>query len=166
MLSSSVHLDVICDIKVKYKMYTWHDKEGVAHMSKYYDRAVELRAIIEPHYNCAQSVFLPFAEDAGLTEEMAYKVAANFGAGMKRASVCGAITGGLMVLGLYGVNDAETIARYHTRLKDAHQGELDCAPLLVIAKQKGQEKKPHCDDMVYECVTLVEEILKEKGKLK
>ena len=43
-------------------------------MSKYYDRAVELRAIIEPHYNCAQSVFLPFAEDAGLTEEMAYKV--------------------------------------------------------------------------------------------
>lgn len=134
-------------------------------MSKYYDRAVELRAIIEPHYNCAQSVFLPFAEDVGLTEEMAYKVAANFGAGMKRASVCGAVTGGLMVLGLYGVNDAAVIAQYHNRLKEAHEGALDCDQLLIIAKEKGQEKKPHCDDMVYECVNLVEEILKEQGKL-
>ena len=134
-------------------------------MSKYYDRAVELRAIIEPHYNCAQSVFLPFAEDAGLTEEMAYKVAANFGAGMKRASVCGAVTGGLMVLGLYGVNDAAVIAQYHNRLKEAHEGALDCDQLLIIAKEKGQEKKPHCDDMVYECVNLMEEILKEQGKL-
>lgn len=32
-------------------------------MSKYYDKAVELRAIKDPHYNCAQAVVVPFAED-------------------------------------------------------------------------------------------------------
>ncbi len=52
-------------------------------MSKYMDRARELRAIVTPHYNCAQAVLLPFAPDAGVSEEQAYKLAANFGAGMK-----------------------------------------------------------------------------------
>ena len=33
-------------------------------MSKYLDRAIELRAIAVPHYNCGQSVVVPFAEDA------------------------------------------------------------------------------------------------------
>ena len=134
-------------------------------MSKYYDRAVELRASAEPHYNCAQSVFLPFAEAAGVAEATAYKISANFGAGMRRASVCGAITGGLMALGLFGVDDTQSIAKYHNKLKEAHEGALDCSELLTICKAKGQEKKPHCDEMVYECVQLVEEILKEQGKL-
>lgn len=135
-------------------------------MSKYMDRARELRAIVTPHYNCAQSVLLPFAPDAGMTEETAYLMAANFGAGMKMASVCGAITGGLMALGLHGVDDAATIADLYSRLKNNHQGVLDCAGLLKINKEQGREKKPHCDDMVFECVALVEEILREKGKIK
>ena len=134
-------------------------------MSKYMDRARELRAIVTPHYNCAQSVLLPFAPDAGVTEETAYLLAANFGAGMKMASVCGAITGGLMALGLYGVDDGNTIADLYARLKANHEGQLDCAPLLQINKEKGGEKKPHCDEMVFECVALVEEILREKGKI-
>ena len=40
-------------------------------MSKYMDRARELRAIVTPHYNCAQAVLLPFAPDAGVSEEQA-----------------------------------------------------------------------------------------------
>jgi C_GCAxxG_C_C family probable redox protein len=131
-------------------------------MSKYLDRAKELRAITEVHYNCAQSVIVPFAQDAGITEEAAMKVAANFGAGMKMASVCGAITGGLMVLGLFGVDDAQTVGMYYAKLKENHEGYLNCADLLRINKEKGREKKPHCDEMVYECVELVEEILRGK----
>ena len=72
-------------------------------MSEHLKRAEELRAITERHYNCAQSVFVPFAKECGLDEEEAYKVAANFGAGMKVAGTCGAITGGLMVLGMLGI---------------------------------------------------------------
>lgn len=134
-------------------------------MSKYVNRAKELRAITEVHYNCAQSVVVPFAKDAGITEEAAMKVASNFGAGMRMASVCGAITGGLMVLGLFGADDVKIIGEYYKRLKEKHEGYLDCADLLRINKDKGQEKKPHCDAMVYECVELAEEILRSQNKL-
>ena len=134
-------------------------------MSKYLDRARELRAIVTPHYNCAQSVVLPFAPDAGLTEEQALRFAANFGGGMKMASICGAITGGLMVLGLFGVEDPRTIGAYYRTLRERHSNFLDCANLLRMNKEQGREKKPHCDSMVFECVTLVESILREQGKI-
>ena len=134
-------------------------------MSIYLEKAKELRAITEIHYNCAQAVIVPFAKDAGMTDEAAYNVAANFGAGMKMASICGAITGGLMVLGLFGLDDARTIASYYQSLKNNHEGYLDCGNLLRINHEAGNEKKPHCDDMVYECVMLVENILRENGKI-
>jgi C_GCAxxG_C_C family probable redox protein len=134
-------------------------------MSIYLDRAKELRGIVTPHYNCAQSVLLPFAEGAGLTKEQAFQVSANFGAGMKVAGTCGAITGGLMVLGLYGVEDGATVGAYFKALRENHQGFTDCANLLRLNKEQGGEKKPHCDAMVYECVELVENILRKKGKI-
>lgn len=132
-------------------------------MSKYYDKAQKLRQIVTPHYNCAQTVLLAFAEDAGISDELAYQFASNFGAGMKIAGTCGAMTGGLMVLGLFKVDDAATVGAYFHRLRENHQNYLDCGDLLRLNKEQGGEKKAHCDDMVYECVELVEEILKEKG---
>ena len=131
-------------------------------MSRYLDRAKELRAIITPHYNCGQSVILPFAEDMGLSEEQAMGIAANFGGGLKRASACGAITGGLVVLGMFGLEDP---SGYYKALRENHEGMLDCADLLRKNKELGGERKPHCDALVFECVTLVEKILKEKGKI-
>ena len=55
-------------------------------------------------YNCAQSVLYAFAPDLGLDGETALKVATGLGAGMgRRGEVCGALTGGILVLGLkYG----------------------------------------------------------------
>lgn len=134
-------------------------------MSKYYDKAAALRAIKDPHYNCAQAVVMPFAEDAGISEQVAKNIAANFGGGMKRAATCGAIAGGLMVLGMYGAEEPAIISEYYKRLRANHDGFLDCANLLKINKENGGEKKPHCDAMVYECVSLAEELLREQGKL-
>lgn len=131
-------------------------------MSKYLNRARELRACTTTHYNCAQSVLLPFAPDAGLTEEQAFRLSANFGSGMKMAATCGAITGGLMVLGLFGVEDGASIGGYYRALRESHNNLLNCADLLRVNKEQGREKKPHCDEMVYECVGLVEAILREK----
>ena len=48
-------------------------------------------------------MILPFAEDAGLTEEQAMGICANFGGGLRRASACGAITAGIIVLGMFGI---------------------------------------------------------------
>ncbi|MGA2865159.1 MAG: C-GCAxxG-C-C family protein [Verrucomicrobiota bacterium] len=55
-------------------------------------------------YNCAQSVLYAYAPDLGLDAETALKVATGLGAGMaRRGEVCGAVTGGILVLGLrYG----------------------------------------------------------------
>ncbi len=50
--------------------------------------------------NCAQAVFLAFAEDLGLDMASAAKIALSFGGGMGRGETCGALTGALMALGL------------------------------------------------------------------
>jgi C_GCAxxG_C_C family probable redox protein len=52
-------------------------------------------------FGCSQSVLAAFCEDYGLDTTSALKLAAGFGAGMGRmGDVCGALTGGYMVLGL------------------------------------------------------------------
>ena len=129
--------------------------------SKYLAKAKELRACTTVRYNCGQSVILPFAEDAGMTEEQAMGICANFGGGLRRASACGAITAGIIVLGLFGIEPTE----YYQALRANHDGMLDCADLLRRNKELGREKKPHCDGLVFECVTLVERILRQHGKL-
>ena len=134
-------------------------------MSKYITRAEELRAIITPHYNCGQSVILPFAEELGFTEETVMRFAANFGGGMKDGRLCGAVAGGAVVLGLYGLEDRALLADYYTRLQKNHPESLDCAPLLALNEQRGGVKKPHCDALVYEVIGVVEQLLREHGKL-
>lgn len=131
-------------------------------MSKLLDRSRELRADQTKHYNCAQGVLIPFAEAKGIDVDTAYQIAGNFGAGMKRAATCGAVTGALMALGLYGIEDPAVISEFYRRLKENHQGCLDCADLLRINRENGGSKKTHCDNMVYECVSLVEEIIKDR----
>jgi hypothetical protein len=42
---------------------------------------------------------------------------------------------------------------------------LDCKDLLRVNAQQGGDKKAHCDDMVYEAVEAVYELLKENGVL-
>lgn len=134
-------------------------------MSIFHEKAVGFRSSTVRHYNCAQATVVPFAEAAGLDEETAMRFAAGFGGGMKRASVCGAVTGGIMALGLFGIDDPQTLGDYHRRIQQNHEGCLECRDLLRMNAEKGLPKKPHCDAMVYECVDLVETILREKGKL-
>ena len=44
----------------------------------------------ETGYNCAQSVFLPFAESMGIPQEQAMKLSAAFGGGVAVGEICGA----------------------------------------------------------------------------
>ena len=134
-------------------------------MSQYLDKAKELRAITTIHYNCAQSVAVPFAEAVGISEDTACRMAANFGGGMKMASTCGALTGALMVLGLAGLDDVPMLHEIYRRVRENHEGYLDCENLLRINAAKGLPKKPHCDQMVYELVEITEQILRENGKI-
>ena len=127
------------------------------------ERAEKLRACTERHYNCAQSVLVPFADLLGLDGETLFNMGANYGAGMRIGSVCGAITGALMVLGLAGVQDGGTVQDLFAKVRENHDGVTDCKDLLQINKEKGGDRHVHCNNMVYELIAATEQILREKG---
>jgi len=91
-------------------------------------------------FNCAQAVLSVYAEHLGLDRETALKLAAGFGGGMGRmASMCGAVTGAFMVLGLqYGgtTTDREAKEAIYARVREfadrfkARNGSLVCRELL------------------------------------
>ena len=123
------------------------------------EQAVAYFQIPDPHHNCAQSVLMPFAKQAGLTEEQAFALAANFGSGMRHGSTCGAVTGALMALGALGYKEEESRALLNAFRE--REGDLTCAKLLAIGKEKGLEKKDHCAQMVAAAAALVEELTRK-----
>lgn len=134
-------------------------------MSKYLEKAKEIRAIEVPHHNCAQSVFMSFTQDLNLDDETAYKIAQAFGAGMKSGITCGAVVGALMTLGMFDAEEPATTQKIINDFKNRHNQMLDCKDLLKANAEAGGLRKPHCDALVYEMVEAVEKILKERGKI-
>jgi C_GCAxxG_C_C family probable redox protein len=53
--------------------------------------------------NCGQAVLVAFCEKYGLSQELALKMAGGLGSGFRSGDVCGAVSGGVLVVGLkYG----------------------------------------------------------------
>ena len=123
----------------------------------YEEKARALRGDTNVHYNCCQSVLIPFAEKLGLSEEQAAALGAHFGSGMRYGSTCGALTGALMAAGLLG-KDA-TVA--NALIKDFREenGYTDCRDLLKAAADRGQPKKENCDELVCQCVRALEALV-------
>ena len=132
-------------------------------MSKLMDQAIALRSDPDTHFNCAQAVVIPFAMQAGMSMDQAYALAANFGGGMRSGLTCGAISGGLMALGISGVTDDKSAVEFIRRMTQEHEGKTNCRDLLAENAKTMIPKKVHCDNLVYESVSHVEEILRERG---
>ena len=118
------------------------------------EKAREVRERTDVHYNCCQSVLVAFAEDIGLTEEQAYRLGANFGGGMRCGSVCGALTGALMVLGMTGRPPEEADA-LRQKFQEAH-GEINCAALLKKAQDAGVARREYCNGLVLNAVEILD----------
>ena len=99
-------------------------------------------------------------DQCGLSKEAAYQLGAHFGAGMKHGATCGAVTGALMALGMAGADNNAALDLMR-RFRE-HNQALDCATLLRLAEERGEERKCHCDRMVYEAVELLEEQLEKQ----
>ena len=74
-------------------------------------------------YNCAQSVFMTFAEEFGIDKETALKLSSSFGGGMGRLrEVCGAVSSIFAIAGLkYGYtcnNNDEIKAEHYERIQN------------------------------------------------
>ncbi len=138
-------------------------------MSRYQDTAMERRSGFgpdgKPAYNCCQAVVSVFAEDAGFDEATCMKAATYFRGGMQMGSVCGAVTGSLLALGLAGLDDPEISNDLIRRVRENHGGLIHCKDLLRVNAENGGEKMPHCNAMIRECIGYVEEVLREKGIL-
>ncbi|MCI9672463.1 MAG: C_GCAxxG_C_C family protein [Lawsonibacter sp.] len=118
------------------------------------EKAQELRARTDVHFNCCQSVLVAFAEDMGLTEQQAFDLGANFGSGMRCGSVCGTLTGALMVLGMKGYDEEQSTA-FLRKFREDH-GEINCAALLKKSHEAGIPRKEHCDGLVFEVVQMLD----------
>jgi C_GCAxxG_C_C family probable redox protein len=110
-------------------------------------------------FGCAQAVLAAFAEDYGLDPVTALRMSTGFGSGMGRmGEVCGALTGGFMVIGLqhgkvnsdgskYGPA-TETcyakVALLAERFK-AQQGTIFCKELTGVDLQT-PEGRQYCMD--------------------
>ncbi len=136
----------------------------------------------EQGYGCAQAVLASFAQDYGLSEEAALRIATGFGSGMGRlCEVCGALTGAFMVIGLkhgkvatdgsrYGSN-TETTYRLVEELAEkfrAKNGSIYCRELIGHDLRVPEERakvvelglfSTTCRKCILDSVELLEECL-------
>lgn len=129
-------------------------------------------------YNCAQAVLYAFRDEAGLGEDLALKIPTGLGAGMgRKQEVCGAVTGGILVLGLRhgrgSTDDRSATEQTYLRTRElidqfaAKHGSCLCRQLLQgydLATEEGQ-RRAKADSMLDKvcrpCVQTVVEILEQ-----
>lgn len=138
-------------------------------------------AVYRDAYNCAQSIVSVYGVRLGLDEDLAKRIACGLGAGMGRlGTVCGAVTGAVMVLGLrYGMADAarqeqklqtyekvrELISRFEKRhgttvCKDLLGCDISTPEGLQDAEQRGLTTTV-CEGVVFTAGEILEEMLQE-----
>ncbi len=115
-----------------------------------------LRACTERHYNCCQSLLVPFRDVTGLSEDESDRLGSLFGSGMFHGGMCGTLTSALMILGLAGY-DKETSTGLIHEFKQKH-GSTMCRDLLAEAAKRGLERKPHCDGLVFEMTKYLDDL--------
>ena len=65
------------------------------------NRAEKAESLFTSGCNCSQAVFVAFADELGLDEELARRIACGLGGGVGRMrEVCGAVSGAALVLGM------------------------------------------------------------------
>ena len=97
-------------------------------------REAKAEALFMGGANCAQAVFGAFADEAGLEEASALKIACGLGGGVGRMrEVCGAVSAAAMVLGSRAGGDKTkaypVIQDFCARFK-AEAGSIVCRELL------------------------------------
>jgi len=138
-------------------------------------RAVE---IFNQGYNCAQSVVIAHADMLGLHKDEAAALAAGFGAGMgKVQTVCGAVSGAVIVIGKSVYRDRERdhtkeliydkVNEFIVKFRERFDS-LECMDLtgIDISTEEGMEKaeregifRDRCENYVSESCRILEEIL-------
>lgn len=102
-------------------------------------------------FDCGQVVVSYFANEFGISKEMARKISATFGAGTFKSETCGAVLGSYVVIGLRyghciegdGEKKSTTIAKikeFDEKFKAIHKSEV-CREMLGYDLSKEEDKK-------------------------
>jgi len=124
------------------------------------------------NYNCAESVLLTMFEHLNGKNELIPKIATAFGGGIGMCgSVCGALTGGVMVIGIkYGTDDPSVEKRlklyslankFYNQFKN-HHGSVLCRELIEYDLSNPEELEKARKKRVFEekCVKFVRTAVK------
>ncbi len=145
-------------------------------MSPNKDIVQRVRAHFDGGFNCAEAVLLAGAEHFGQGANNIPRLATPFGGGLSgNGHACGALTGGLMVIGLcHGRDEAKALEQKRNACKLADRfmeafskrfGCVDCAELTgidfksILGAQK-YKKSVHAEV----CVPIVEFVAEWLGK--
>jgi C_GCAxxG_C_C family probable redox protein len=130
-------------------------------------------------FTCSSAVFSTFSAELGLDPEAAKKISCGFGAGIsKTGNICGAVSGGIMVIGLkYGKtkegDDAATektralVRKFMQEFTERHDS-VNCTELLGYNLSKPEEYEKardsklfvtKCPELVGDAAAILEKIL-------
>ena len=148
-------------------------------------KAERARALFLEGCNCAQAVFLAFAEEK-MDRETALKIASGFGGGMAgMRGVCGAVSGMFMACGLLrgsaDPTDRAAKTEHYAALRqlagefEAQNGSIICRRLLGLdpdfkpqppePRTDGYYKKRPCPEMVFCAAGILEEYLDREAEM-
>jgi C_GCAxxG_C_C family probable redox protein len=143
------------------------------------DDAVQL---MEGGMNCAQAVLVALGTSLGIDRHTAAGVASAFGGGMAcTGQTCGAVTGGLMVIGLHcdrarrlafrKASLSNALGRGFIRQFELREGSCQCRQLLQAGGADGDPAQAAgsatyrtlCQKLVHDAVEILEDLLKIAG---
>ena len=141
--------------------------------------AVEL---MEDGMNCSQAVLIALGESLGIDPRTAAGVASTFGGGMAcTGQTCGAVTGGLMVIGLHcnkarwfasrKAGLAYALGRDFLRQFEAREGSTQCRQLLEAVGIVGDPQqamasevyRTHCQKLVHDASQILDSLLENSN---
>jgi C_GCAxxG_C_C family probable redox protein len=135
--------------------------------------------LMEDGMNCAQAVRVALGKSFGIDRQAAMGLASAFGGGMAcTGQTCGAVTGGLMIIGLH-CNKARWLAfrkmslsyalgRDFIRQFELREGSTQCRQLLEAAGAAGDPAQAMgsavyrtlCQKLVHDAVQILDGLLK------
>jgi C_GCAxxG_C_C family probable redox protein len=117
-------------------------------------------------YNCAQSIVLSFQKEMGMTKEDLAKISLGFGGGIGGTqNICGALTGGVIVLGALCKNDVKDSIKKMINEFEMKNKYIECANILQLdfnnelTEKEKEIKKEKCIKCVQDVVGIVEKLI-------
>jgi C_GCAxxG_C_C family probable redox protein len=137
------------------------------------NRVNKAKELFTQGYNCAQSVFIAFADMYNISEEMAMKMTLSLGSGMGGLKqTCGAATAIFLLAGLEtedkSLTNRENMRNTYKLVRSLAaelvkvNGSIVCGQLL----ETNSTRKRTCNDTVEETARVWGEYLVQVGKLK